>query len=131
MNEQTILTLDELNERYGDLNYIEENFTSFLEHDFGTMVANNTMDLLQDYKERLVMLGKLRYGTDVLLEGKQSFKEQLDDNDFSELEFYLDVIHQFVNDMYDTDGCLFTFEDNVNDEPIKISEFVKCIKELN
>lgn len=131
MNEQTILTPDELNERYGDFNYIEENFISFLEHDFGTTVANNTIDMLQGYKERLVSLGQLRYGTDVLFESKQNLKEQLNNNDFSELEFYLDVIHQFVNDMYDTDGCLFTYEDNVNDEPIKISEFIKRAKELN
>ena len=131
MNEQTILTLDELNERYGDFNYIEENFISFLEHDFGTTVANDTINMLQGYKERLVSLGQLRYGTDVLFEGKQSFKEQLDDNDFRELDLMLDTIHQFVDDMYDTDDCLFTYQNDIFDEPIKISEFIDYVKELN
>lgn len=131
MNKQTVLTLDELNEQYGDFNYIEENLQNFLQHDFDITVANNTMDLLQDYKERLVMLGQLRYGTDVLFDGKQAFKEQLDDNDFKELDLMLDVIQQFLNDMYDTNGCLFTYQDDIFDEPIKISEFVKRVKGLH
>lgn len=43
----------------------------------------------------------------------------------------MDVIHQFVDDMYDTDGCLFTYQNDIFDEPIKISEFIDYVKELN
>lgn len=131
MQNKTFLTLKELKSQYGELRYIESELKHFIASDFNIQVANNTINMLRGCIKYLVNGSQVRYGFDVLDESKKSFKDQLDDNDFSELDYRLDAIHQFIIDEYNTDECLFTYDNDISDKPMKISSFVNFVNELN
>lgn len=128
MEEKTVLTLDELSERYGALEYYQPALHSAIMDDFGLTAANNTVKMLDDAAENGVDLMDLKRGCQVMYDAKAYFKDMLDDNDFGELDVYLEGIQDFNRKGYDNADNIFGEDDGIFDDPMDVSELVEYLK---